>query len=185
MMTTEEIFKTILERMVKGLMVHEQLANYYDFLGLQGYRRCHEYHYIKENEGYRKMSHYYIKKYNMLMPEFRFDNPEIIPSSWYGYHRQEVDTKTKRQAVQDGLNEWVKWEGATCTLYEKMYKELIDIGEFAAAAKICELITEVEHELQTAEKYQLNKIAVDYDMNIIIEEQKPLHCKYKKMIKEE
>ena len=65
-----------------------------------------------------------------------------------------------------------------------MYKELIDLGEFAAAAEICNLIKEVEEELQTAEKYQLNKLSIDYDMNVIIEEQKSLHKKYKEMCKE-
>lgn len=184
-MKTEEIFKQIFTRMIKGLMVHEQFANYYDFLGLQGYRRCHEYHYVKENESYRKLSHYYIKKYNMLMIETSFDNPKIIPDGWYGYYRQDVDIKTKRQAVKDGLEKWVKWEKETCKLYQDMYKELINIGEVGAAAKICELIQDVEEELQIVEKYHLNKIAVDYDMTVIIEEQKPLHCKYKQMIKEE
>lgn len=99
-MKTEEIFSTILTRMIKGLMVHEQFTNYYDFLGLQGYKRCHEYHYLEENQEYRKLIHYYIKKYNKLVPETSFDNPQIIPDSWYRYTRQEVDLKTKQQAVK-------------------------------------------------------------------------------------
>lgn len=183
-MTPEEIFTKILNHMVKGLMVHEQLANYYDFLGLQGYRRCHEYHFLSESRCYRKLYHYYIKKYNKLLPEFRFENPNIIPQDWLAYYRQQVNMKTKRSAVKEGLDQWIKWEGSTCTLYEKMYKELIDLGEFAAAEEISKLIKEVEEELQTAEQYQLNKLSIDYDMTSIIEEQKSLHNKYKEMCKE-
>lgn len=56
--------------------------------------------------------------------------------------------------------------------------------EFAAAAKIQRLLEDVEEELQTAEQYQLNKLSVNYDMTIVLEEQKSLHYKYKEMIKE-
>ena len=48
-MTIAEIYAKINEHMINGLMLHDQLANYYDFLGLEGYKRCHEYHYFKEN----------------------------------------------------------------------------------------------------------------------------------------
>ena len=184
-MTSQEIFTQILNHMVKGLMVHEQLANYYDFLGLQGYRRCHEYHYVKENEEYRKLTHYYIKKYNELVPEFTFNNPSLIPASWYNYHRQDVDMKTKQQAVQNGLNEWINWESETCTLYERMYQELLNNEDIAASFKVKKLIEDVEEELLTVEKYQLNKQSTNYDMTYVIEEQKPLHCYYKQKIKED
>ena len=56
--------------------------------------------------------------------------------------------------------------------------------EFAAATKIKHLLEDVEEELQTAEQYQLNKLSVNYDMTIVLEEQNSLHYKYKKMIKE-
>ena len=41
------------------------------------------------------------------------------------------------------------------------------------------LIKDVSEELMTAEKYQLNKNATGYDLTSIIEEQKPMHKKYK------
>ena len=45
-MTIEEIFGRISQHMIRGMMTHDQLASYYDFLGLRGYKRCHEYHYF-------------------------------------------------------------------------------------------------------------------------------------------
>ena len=104
----------------------------------------------------------------------------MIPASWIQYTRQDVDRNTKQKAVEDGLNKWVKWEGGTLNLYQKMYKELIDIGEIAAATYVMyHLIKDVSEELMTAEKYQLNKNATGYDLTSIIEEQKPMHKKYK------
>lgn len=184
-MTVEQIFQEIISHAVKGLMFHEQLANYYDFLGLSGYKKCHEYHYYKESCEYRKLYHFYISTYNKLLPETRFDNPDIIPSNWIGYTRQMVDPKTKRNAVQEGLNKWVNWETDTKVMLEKMYKELIAIDEVYAATKISEMICDVAKELKIAEQYQLNKIGNEYDIISIIEEQKILHKKYKCLIKEE
>jgi len=52
-----------------------------------------------------------------------------------------------------------------------MYKELINLGEIAAASKIQELVEDVSDELKTAQQYYLNKKASDYDMSVIVEEQ--------------
>jgi hypothetical protein len=179
-MTVEEIFSQTIEHMLKGFMFHEQMANYYDFLGLEGYSKCHEYHYFKESRAYRELYHYYITTYNKLLPETRFENPNAIPQGWIGYRRQEVDSKTLRAAVKDGLDSWVSWEIETKKLYEKMAKELLAIGAVGAELQFEALICDVEEELATAEKYQLHKNATDYDIVDIIEEQKPLYKRFNK-----
>lgn len=65
-----------------------------------------------------------------------------------------------------------------------MYKELVEIGEVAAAMKVKELICDVDCELKRAEREFLYKKAVDFDMIIIVEEQAELHEKYKEKEKE-
>ena len=142
-MELEKIYSDIATHMVKGLMLHESLANYYDFLGLNGYKRCHEYHFFKESMSYRGLCRYYINHHNKLIEEQQFDNPEIIPQSWYQYTRQDVDTNTKRNSVKVGLQKWVEWEQDTKELYENMYNELIELGEIASAIKIKELICDI------------------------------------------
>lgn len=182
-MELEKIYSDISTHMIKGLMLHEQLSNYYDFLGLEGYKRCHEYHYMKESISYRSLCRYYVNHHNKLIKEQEFDNPDVIPSSWYQYTRQDVDTNIKRNAVKNGLTMWVDWERDTKKMYEQMYKELIEIDEVASACKIKELIKDVDKELKKAERYQLNKIAIDYDIDDIIAEQSKKHDKYKKKMK--
>ena len=170
-MTQEEIFSSLLNHMVKGLMVHDQMANYYDFLGMEDYKNSHEKHYLKENKAYRKLYHYYIVRYNKLIPDFRFENPNIIPSSWLNYTRQDVDMKTRQQAIEEGLNKWIKWEKSTLTLYQNMSVELLNIGDIAGYAEVLKLVKDVEKELQQAEQYQLYKKAMNYDMPTIVQEQ--------------
>ena len=184
-MTVEEIYSKIANHMIKGMMTHEQLANYYDFLGLEGYKRCHEYHYIKETCEYRSLCRYFINHHNKLIPYSDVENPNIIPSAWYSHIRDDVDTTTKRNAVKSGLTVWVNWEKETKKLYEDMYNELIKIGEVASAFKVKELICNVDCELKKAERYHLNKKATDYDILLIIEEQHKKHEKYRKKMENE
>lgn len=184
-MTVEEIFTKLSTHMIKGFMLHENLANYYDFLNLGGYKRCHEYHMMKEMCSYRSLCRYYINNYQKLIPEEHFDNPEVIPESWYKYRRGDVDPSTKRSAVMTGLTKWVEWERETKRFYQEMYTELLNLGEIASASKIQEFVLDVTCELKKAERYWLNKEATSYDMNEIVAEQKTKHDKYKKKLEKE
>lgn len=179
-MEVKEIYSKIASHMIKGMMIHAQMADYYDFLGLQGYKRCHEYHYFKESCAYRGVSRYFINHHNMLIPEERIEDPNLIPESWYDHTRDDVDMSTKKSAVKSGLTKWVEWERETKKLYEQMYHELMELNEVASACKIKELICDVDCELKMAERYWLNKEATGYDMVQIIDEQKRKHKKYQK-----
>ena len=179
-MTIVEIYSKINEHMINGLMLHDQLANYYDFLGLEGYKRCHEYHYLAENIAYRALNRYFINHHNMLIPEAQFSNENVIPASWYSHKREDVDVTTKKNGVKAGLTKWVEWERDTKHLYEQMYKEALEADEVASAMKIKCLVKDVDRELKKAERYWLNKEAIGYDMTAIIEEQKRKHDKYKR-----
>ena len=179
-MTKEEIFGKISSHMLKGLMIHEQLSDYYDFLNLHGYKRCHEYHMYKEMRMYRKLHRYVINSYNMLIEEDAFENPNIIPATWYRYKRQEVDASTKRSAVKTGIEKWVEWERETKAMFETMYEELMAINEVSAAKALCKLLCDVDKELKWAERKHIDLVMVDYNISYIIGEQDRLHDWYKK-----
>ena len=182
-MTAQEIFSGLSQHMIKGIMTHEQFANYYDFLGLEGYRKCHEYHYLCETAQHRKLNRYYASRYNKLIEEKRVDDPNIIPSSWFKYTRQDVDPTTKSNAVKSGLEAWEKWETDTKALYERMYVEAFGLGEIACAEFIKGLICDVDCELKEVQKYRLDKITTQYSVADIVHEQKEKHEKYKCKIK--
>lgn len=166
-----DIFADISAHQIKGLMIHSQLADYYRFLGLDKYADCHEARYNDEICGWRMISWYYVEHYNHLIAEKQIDNPNIIPAEWYGVTRQDVDTATKRRAVEYGLRRWVEWETETKKLYEAAFAELLALGEGAAAMRIKKCMCAVDYELADAQKYMLNKKAVDYDIAYLIGEQ--------------
>ena len=181
-MEPNEIFSNISAHFIKGLMFHDQMANYYDFLQLRGYKRCHEYHFKAESCNYRKLNRYYINHYNKLIEEQRVDDPKVIPESWYKYKREDVDIQTKRQAIKSAMFKWVSWERETKEKLQQAYMQLIDENEVASAIFIGKFIEDVDCELKWAERKYIDLSSVDFDMTYILGEQKKLHDKYKSML---
>lgn len=170
-MTKEEIFSGISEHTIKGVMIHEQLADYYCFLGLYGYEKFQCKRYIEESKTLRKVHSYYTKHYHKLIPETKFDTPNVIPSNLYKYETNDLAINDIRSAVKTTLNMWVKWEKETKELYEMYYKELISLGEIAAADFVLCLVKDVDDELIKAQCYISTKTNTDYDMGTIMSEQ--------------
>ena len=182
-MTAEEIFKTLSSHMVTAMMIHDQLADAFAFLNLNGFKRISEYQFKKESACYRKLHRYYIDRYHKLVSESRVDDPALIPSSWHNYTRPDVDINSKRNAVKNMIGEWVSWEKDTKKLYQGMSKELEEIGEVSASMYVDHLITEVDNELKRAERLSIDLASADYDMTYILDMQKPIHDKYKALMK--
>jgi hypothetical protein len=47
-MTIEEIFNKLATHMYEGVLIHQEMAKAYDFLGLWGLSKCHIYHMFEE-----------------------------------------------------------------------------------------------------------------------------------------
>lgn len=181
-MTLDEIFSELAAHFVEGVMLHSQMANYYGFLGLDGYVRCHEYHFIAESKTYRKLNEYYLKHHNRLIQDVRAEDPKVIPDNWIKYTRQDVDIDTKKNAIKTAMSKWVSWETDTKELLEKMYDELVEMNEIATALFIGEFVKDVDNELEWAEQESLDLLSVNYDMTYIVERQKILHDSFKSML---
>ena len=177
-MAAEKVFIELSGHMLRGLMFHEELANYFAFLALEGYSYCHEYHYKEESESYRKLNRYYITHYNKLIPKRGAEAPQIIPTNWYAYGRKDVDASVKRNAVKEAMAAWVNWETETKEFYEKKYEELCDTKDIAAALYVKDLIKDVDDELKWAEEKMIALATSGYDIIYILDEQKFLKEKY-------
>ena len=103
-MTVSEIFNAISNHQIEGIMLHGQMADYFDFLSLHGFKRMQEYHYLDESTCMRSVHRYYINHYGKLLPGGHPAGPSLIPASWGNYTRQEVDASTKRRAIRDGTD---------------------------------------------------------------------------------
>ena len=183
-MTVDEIFSSLSEHMIEGLMIHSQISDYFAFIGLDGYQEWHKYHYFEENSNYKKLGDYYLHHYNKIITERSFKNPSIIPENWYQYTRQDVNNQIRNSAVQMVIERWVGWEKSTKKLYETLYKELITLNEIAAAEELSKYIIDVDYELAEACQKHIELVANDYNISDIITEQKNYKKHYKKKIRE-
>ncbi len=179
-MNIEEIFASIANRLLQGAMVHQELTNYYNFLGLYGYKECHEYHFLEEICNYRKVVSHFMDVYNKFVIETRYENPRIIPESWRALTRYDVDINTKRSAVKNGVEKWITWETETKKFLEQMYHELVDMDEIAAALCLKKCIKGVDKEIIVAQKRYLEDMATDYDLSFIMSKQQCEYQKYRK-----
>lgn len=177
-MTVSEIFSRINAHMVEGMMLHDEMANYYDFLGLMGFKRLHEYQFFKESAEMRGISRYYTNHYNMLIKKSEINYQTNIPSTWYNYNRKQVDSGTKRNAIKSAMEKWCAWELETKKMYESMYSQLCSMNEIAAACKVKELIKDVDMELKRADRLHIKLQSMDYDLITIVLMQDKMHEHY-------
>ena len=170
-MTTAEIFARLKAHALEGLVFHDEMVRFYDFLALDGYKKCHKHHYEEESQSYRKLCSYYMEHFNRLIPNVPMERPDVIPDTWYNYSRHDVDPGTKASAVKTGMEKWVEWEKKTKQLYEEMCEELLSLAEIAAADFIMGFIQDVDHELKFATTKHLILESAGYDMKFILSEQ--------------
>ncbi|MBD5128424.1 MAG: hypothetical protein HDT43_00640 [Ruminococcaceae bacterium] len=178
-MTCEEIFSKIANAYLNGIMFHNDMVQYFDFLNLHGYKRLHEYHCKCESECNRKLHGYYMNRYQKLLPESG-EYSRAIPKDWYGYKRSEVTSADVKKGVKTGFEKWVEWERSVCAFLNEAVKELGELGDYAAVCEISERLCETEEELKRAERMLLTLKSVDFSIEFIQEQQSKLHKKYKK-----
>lgn len=183
-MTIENIFNKLANHMVEGIMYHDDMAKAYDFLGMYGFAKCHDYHHFMEEAHYRDLSHYYATHCFKLLQLGEIPQPKIIPETWYSYTTYDVDNGTKRTAVKDLIEKWVKWERDTKKLYEEMYIELTNLREIAAAIYIKKYICDVDEELKYAEKKLIHLETLNYDIAALAESQNSLYEEFNLKLKD-
>ncbi len=179
----ENIFARLRERLLEGMVFHDEMAKYFDFLNLRGFMKCHEYHYAEETKGYRELSRYYMGHHHKLIPVLPMQKPDVIPSNWYNATQDQVDISTRQSGIKSAFEKWVKWERETKAIYQDAYLSLIEIGEPAAAEFVLQMVRDVEEELKHAESKHITLESVGYDLISIITRQDNLYEKYKCKIK--
>lgn len=182
-MTVEEVFIKLISHMIEGIKFHNEMVREYNFLGLYGFAKCHEYHMIEELYGYQCLEHYYSTHYHKLIQADNTPKPELIPESWYKYNTLEVDNNTRKQAIKMLMEKWIEWEKETKEFYQSMYTELCSLGEHSSANKLLCYINDVSEELKHAEKKLIKLQSIDYDLITITEWQQPMYKKFKKELK--
>ena len=182
--SVEAIFSEINARMIAALMFHDQMSDYFDFLGMKGYKRLHEYQYFAESLERKKLNQYYINRHNKLIPNTYSGQVSMIPDSWLAANRISVGKSTKQKGIEDGFNQYHEWEADTKSIYEHYSSRLRELGAVADAIMVERLVEDVDKELKKLERIIVDLISSGYDMVYITESQQGIHDKYKSKLHE-
>lgn len=182
--SVEAIFSEINARMIAALMFHDQMSDYFDFLGMKGYKRLHEYQYFAESLERKKLNQYYINRHNKLIPNAYSGQVSMIPDSWMTANRISVGKSTKQKGIEDGFNQYHEWEADTKSIYEHYSSRLRELGAVADAIMVERLVEDVDKELKKLERIIVDLISSGYDMVYITESQQGIHDKYKSKLHE-
>lgn len=183
-MSCSEIFQEINKRQIIALMFHDELADLYDFLGMNGFKRMHEYQYFAESAEHRGLKRYYINHHNKLLPEvdIHYDK-ELARLDWYRYSRMDVTSQAKKQTIESTFEKYNKWETETKQFYEDCAKKLFDMNMLADFNKVNDLIKDVDDELKRLDRLLLSLKACNFNEVYILSIQDGLHDKYKEKSK--
>ena len=181
----EEIYLKLDEHMQKALSMHEQLADYFCFLGLQGFKRKLEYQYMSEVAGKRKLHHKYINLHHKIIPMKQVDLPQVIPSDWSRYTTVDVNDNVLPKFVRSAMQRYKDWEEQTKQLYEELWQQCTNYGMTADADYISKLVKNVTKEIKEINRMceQLN--GTGYDSVSIHSMQDKYHKKYKSKYEDE
>lgn len=174
------IFSEISKHMIEATMYHEEMTNYYDFLGLKGFKRMHEKQLYSELIGRRKLHSYFVSAENKLIPSpTSIDTVARIPAEWYNYSRKDVDGDVVLRNTEKSLKEYREWEHETLELFEGFAKELLEHGHIAHYEFVKCYVKDVAYELKRLDKLIQSLTEVEYDVIYIVEIQKEMHDSFK------
>jgi hypothetical protein len=182
-MNCDEIFTAIIDRQIEALMFHDQMADYFDFMNLHGFKRMHEYQYCTESVEYRKTKRYFINHHSKLISDSGVKAKNYIPADWFNHRREDVSGKLMRQKTEEAFSLYREWEAETLRLYQEYAKMLLDMGHVSDFEKVSCLACDVSCELKKLDRLKLKLSDIDYDGVYIEEIQDELHTKYKKKMK--
>lgn len=179
--TAESVYNTINEHMCKAVAFHEQLADYFCFLGLEGYKKMLEYQYMMECAEKRDLHKRYVEVHQKILPVKQVEIPKFIPSEWSRYTTEDIDDTVISKFVRAALKEWKNWEEQTKELYEEQCDILTRANLVSDCEYVKELILDVEKEIKKVTKLIEKLNGTGYDATMIHGMQDKYQKTYKKM----
>lgn len=181
-MPTEDILSELKKHLVNGLMFHNQMSEYFSFLGMCGYAEMHRYHELKESAGLKNLTEYHIVHAGELIPGGSHGIPDTIPQQWYRIKRQETDVSWRRRAVKDGMIKWNSWEKDTVILMKELGRQLSETGELIYASIVAEKCRGAENEASQSECIMFDLESKEYDLKEILRDQEKIRKEYREKI---
>lgn len=182
-MDTRQMYEAVNNRMSTALLLHSDLSDYFNFLGLHGFKRIHEMQYFSESIGKRKLVKKHLDIHNKLLTEGEYERISIIPKDWHSYTRMDIDGGVIPKFVRMAFDIYKRYEKETKEMYEHVVSEFMDRGNISDSMVIKCFLEDTEKELKEVYRLCQQLNGVDYDIVYIMEIQKSMHDELKKKMK--
>lgn len=144
-MNVMDIISAAVTHMVEGLMFHDQMMQYFLYLGLPGLASLQEKRYLAESKAMARLQGYSIQAYGMIASDSATDARDYIPSAWKDSPRNLVDLRGMENA-RIALETWEGWEADTRKLYGQLYFQAGEIRDAGASERLAELVRDADKE---------------------------------------
>lgn len=178
-----QLYSVMNKRMTTALMLHAEMSDYFNFMGLHGFKRMHEYQYFKESIGKRKLNRTYLDMHNKFISEKGHEKIDVIPVEWYKHTRMDIDDGILPKYTKMALNTYKQWEEETKELLENICHVILERGKISDYNIMLCYLDDVQCELKKIYRLVEELNGVGYDVLYIVEKQKEIHDCYKEKMK--
>ena len=178
-MEAVETLKGVAVRLVEGMMLHNDLADVFDYLGLRGYKRMQEYYGAWDAITLRKIHRYSVNHEGRILPD---DKPVYDPlaAALAGHDRSEASVQERIMYTRRAVEKWVAWQEETLSKMEAAAGALRAYGHIAAACMVEKLVCYTSKELKCAKRLHMELMAVDFDPAYAMQCQGCIHDEYRR-----
>lgn len=161
-MNVMDIISAAVRHMVEGLMFHDQMMQFFLYLGMPGLARLQEKRYLDESRAMAELQQYAIRAYGMIASDSGTSARDYIPSTWRDSPRNLVDLRGTEDA-RVALETWEGWEADTRKLYGQLYFQAGEIRDAAASERLAELVRDADKEHRFVAELLARAMAVETD----------------------
>lgn len=180
-----QLYSVLESHMVEGIMFHNDMSDYFNFIGLHGFKRIHEYQFYEENKNRRLLCRNVLDMHNKLIPHNEeLKTKENIPKEWYSYTRMDIDDNILPKLVKSGWKTYKEWEEETKQLYQDIaclfYEKGMPIDSDIVLCYAKDAQEELKEIYRMCEKLNM----IGYDVVGISDMQEQIHDCYKNKLKQ-
>jgi len=163
-----EIMNCIYKHKMDGVIFHQSMADFYDFMRLIGFKDWQHHQFEEELGELEDMQTKYISMTHMLLSaEGEVFKNEVIPETWYEQSNMGIDAEEIKKQVKGSLHLYMDWEEKTKALYLEKHNKLIELKEYHAASAVREMAEDVAAEIEFLEEVIMELESVVYSPEYI------------------
>lgn len=176
-----ENYTKLTGRLLEMAMFHEQAMNMYNFFGLNGFKRMHEYFYECNLKCFKKIKMHYVTRHNGIIVNSQIETPEVFPKEWANHKQSDLTNETAINLIKKIFEKAKTEEEQSKAFYSELSKEFLSAGATEDVETIEKLFTHLYQEMKCMDRLSLNMKKTEFNFDYILSVQLHLHEKYKKL----